>query len=146
VHDPALMDVVQSVRDLRQRDQLLIPARQGGRGPTLDELHGEPTDAVSVDGDDVRMVELMRELEFPSETPGLVLAAVVDIENLQRHCASRLGGRVRLVHGGVTTPAQRGVDDVAFELLADGKHHASVGRTSRGPFSPHDYLCAACRR
>ena len=41
--------------------------------------------AVLVDGDDMGMVELMRELEFPSQSGGLVLTAVVVVENLQRH-------------------------------------------------------------
>ena len=75
-----------------------------------------------VDGDDVWMVELMRELEFSSQPGGLVLAAVVVVENLQRHSAIRVGGGVRPVHGGVSAPAQGGVDDVTLELLADGKH------------------------
>ncbi len=98
------------------------------------------------DGYDMAMVELMRELEFPSKPGGLVLAAVMVVENLECHSAIRLGGRVCPVHGGVSAPSHGGVDDVTFELLADGKHDPSLGPQPGKSFSRHDYFCAVSRR
>ena len=46
--------------------------------------------AVLVDGDDVGIVQPMRELEFSSQPGGLILASVVLVENLQRHKTIRI--------------------------------------------------------
>ena len=46
---------------------------------------GSQAAAVLVNGDRLRVAELMRELEFPSKSRGLVLTAVMVIENLQCH-------------------------------------------------------------
>jgi hypothetical protein len=34
------------------------------------------------------------------------------------------------VHGGVSTPSEQCVDDIAREVIADRKHVPSVGRTT----------------
>ena len=69
----------------------------------------------------------MRELEFPSQSGGLVLTAVVVIENLQRHRTIRAGGAVRSVHGGISAPPERRVDDVTCELFAGRNHRSRLG-------------------
>ncbi len=146
MHDSVLMGEVEGIGDLGERPQLILTFGQHGRGAALDQLHGQPAVAVLIDGDDVRMVELMRELEFSSKPGGLVLAAMMIVENLQRHSAIRVGRGVRSIHGGVSATPEGGVDDIAFKLRAGGKHRSSLGRRSGPPFWSHDYLRAACRR
>ena len=92
------------------------------------------------------MVEPMRELEFPSQSSGLVLPTVVAVENLQRHRTIRAGGPVRPVHGGISTLSQGCVDDVTLEFFAGRKHISRLGRAARSPFSPLEYLSSASRR
>ena len=87
--------------------------------PPVDQFHGQPAGAVLVHGDDVRVVELMGELEFSSAAGGLILAAMMIVENLQRHSAIRVGGAVRPVHGGVSAMPECRVDDIALEVVAD---------------------------
>ena len=130
VHDSVLMDEVEGIGDLGERPQPILTCGQHGRGTALDQLHRQPAVAVLIDGDDVRMVELMRELEFSSKPGGLVVAAMMIVENLQRHSAIRVGGGVRPVHGGVSATPEGGVDDIAFELRAGGKHCSRLGRRS----------------
>jgi hypothetical protein len=89
---------------------------------------------------------LVRELELSSKLGCLVLATVVFVENLQRHRAIRLGGGMRPVHGRVPTTPEGGVDDIALELHADGKHASSLGRPGLPAFWSHDFFCAASRR
>ena len=79
----------------------------------------------------------MCELEFSSQPGGLVLAAVMVVQNLKRHRVIRLGGCVRPVHRGVSAPAQRRVDDVALELFAEPNHGSSLG-----PAAPFTFLTA----
>lgn len=64
----------------------------------------------------------MCELEFSSQSGGLVHTTVVLVENLQRYRMIRIAASVRPVHGGVPTTSESRLDDIAREVVADQKH------------------------
>ncbi len=86
------------------------------------------------------MVELVRELEFPSQPGGLILASVVLVENLQRHSTIRdrrrgaPGTRWRIRPG----PGSRRRRSPRSPRRPEARFQPRSA--SGGLFSPHDYL------
>ena len=64
VHDAAVVDVVEGIGNLRQRLEPLRNRRKNNHPSSGQELHREPTLPALVHPDDVRMVELVCNLEF----------------------------------------------------------------------------------